>query len=570
MPIFASLYRLFAFLVRYTRHVPRAHLMGAGVVAAAVVSGIANTALIAMVNRVINAESPGTSLLLAFLGICVVFPVTRYVGDALLISLTEAATLHLRATLCSRILAVPLRTLETAGTARLHAVLVNDLPNVAGAMQLIPLLALNITIVLGCLVFMGLLSWVMLLGVLVFLVAGMVAYQLPLLRAHKHFQELRTLGDDLFHHIRALTHGTKELKLHQGRRRDFLERELHSTALKVRHHNAAGQRAFSSAVSWGQVLIFLLIAAVAFALPVFMEVPKPVLTGFTFAILYMVGPVQLILNSGAQLSRAITSLDRVEQVGVELESSTAAEVPLLPAPRADGWRSLALDGVTHTYYSERDGSSFTLGPIDLAFRPGEIVFLTGGNGSGKTTLAKLITGLYVPEGGRVLLDGEPVTPERQEAYYALFSTVFSDYFLFESLLGLGRDSLDDDAAHYLRELQLDHKVAVENGRLSTTDLSQGQRKRLALLTAYLEDRPIYLFDEWAADQDPHFKQVFYHELLPALKARGKTVLVVSHDDRYYHTADRVVKLDSGRIVHDSGSGRRLAVDLHLAPAEPAT
>jgi putative ATP-binding cassette transporter len=569
MSIFSSLYRLFAFLVRYTRHVPRAHLMGAGVVVAAVVSGIANTALVAMVNRVINAESPGTSLLLAFLAICVVFPVTRYVGDALLIDLTESATLHLRTTLCDRILAVPLRTLETVGPSRLHNVLVNDLPNVAGATQLIPLLALNVTIVLGCLVYMGILSWVMLLGVLVFLVAGVVAYQVPLLRAHKHFQELRTLGDDLFFHFRALTQGTKELKLHQGRRRDFLDRELRGTALQVREHNAAGQRAFSSAVSWGQVLIFLLIAVVAFALPALTAVEKPVLTGYTFAILYMVGPVQLILNAGAQLSRAITSLDRVEQAGLELEAAAGPETRLLPAPRAEGWRSLELDGVTHTYHSERDGSAFTLGPIDLAFRPGEIVFITGGNGSGKTTLAKLITGLYVPEGGRVLLDGQPVTPERQEEFHALFSTVFSDYYLFQSLLGLGRDSLDDDAAHYLRELQLDHKVTVTDGRLSTTDLSQGQRKRLALLTAYLEDRPIYLFDEWAADQDPHFKQVFYHELLPALRARGKTVLVVSHDDRYYHTADRVVKLESGRVVHDSGAERRLALDLRLAAVESA-
>jgi putative ATP-binding cassette transporter len=91
---------------------------------------------------------------------------------------------------------------------------------------------------------------------------------------------------------------------------------------------------------------------------------------------------------------------------------------------------------------------------------------------------------------------------------------------------------------------------VRDGVLSTVDLSQGQRKRLALMTAYLEDRPIYLFDEWAADQDPVFKEVFYLALLPELKARGKTVIVISHDDHYFHVADRILKLDYGKIESD--------------------
>ncbi|HEU0054091.1 MAG TPA: ABC transporter transmembrane domain-containing protein, partial [Longimicrobium sp.] len=303
MPVFGSLYRLLAFLARHTRHIPRARWMAAGVVVAAVLSGIANTVLIAMVNGVINARSPGTDTLLVFLGVCVVFPVTRYLGDRLLIDLTETATLHLRTTLCSRILAVPLRTLEELGAARLNAVLMTDLPTVSAAMPLIPLLALNLTIVLGSLAFMGWLSWKLLLGVLVFLVAGVTAYQLPLVRAQHHVVQLRDRGDELFRHFRALTEGIKELKLHEPRRRAFLDTELRTTASRVQHHTVAAQRAFSYAVSWGQVLIFLLIAVVAFALPLVTPVPRPVLTGFTFAILYMVGPVQAILNSMPQLSR---------------------------------------------------------------------------------------------------------------------------------------------------------------------------------------------------------------------------------------------------------------------------
>ena len=551
MPLFGSIYKLLMFLVRYTRHIRGAHLMGAGVVVAAVGSCVANTLLVAMVNRVINAERPGLTLLLTFLGICVAFPLLRYVGDVLLARLTSMATTHLRMTLAGRILAVPLRRLEELGPAKVNVTLLDDLPTVIGSMTLIPQLTLNITVVLGCLVYMGYLSWQMLLGVLVFLGIGMVAYQLPLGRAQVHVRALRERADDLFRHLRALTEAVKELKLHRGRREAFLHEQLKVTAVEVQGHSVAAQRAFSSAVSFGQVLIFLLIAAVVFALPGFTTVERPVLTGYTFAILYMVGPVQAVLNSMATLTRATTAMDRVERMGLQLADAAAAPEPALPAATdvPAGWRSLELDGVTHTYHTERDGS-FTLGPLDLSFRPGEIVFVTGGNGSGKTTLAKLLTGLYTPEAGEVRLDGAPVDDVNRERYYALFTVIFSDYYLFDTLLGLGRGELDGDALHYLRELQIDHKVSVEGGKLSTTDLSAGQRKRLALLTAYLEDRPIYLFDEWAADQDPHFKNVFYRELLPAMRARGKTVFVISHDDRFYDVADRLIKLDSGRIVSD--------------------
>jgi putative ATP-binding cassette transporter len=204
-------------------------------------------------------------------------------------------------------------------------------------------------------------------------------------------------------------------------------------------------------------------------------------------------------------------------------------------------------GVTHTYHREGEPGGFILGPIDLTLEPGELLFITGGNGSGKTTLAKLLLSLYIPKEGEIYLDGKVLTDETREQYRQLFSVVFSDFYLFESLFGLDSIYLDANARKYLAQLQLDHKVKVEDGVLSTIDLSQGQRKRLALLTAYLEDRPIYLFDEWAADQDPLFKEIFYYQLLPELKARGKALIVISHDDRYYQVADRVIKLESGKL-----------------------
>jgi putative ATP-binding cassette transporter len=196
---------------------------------------------------------------------------------------------------------------------------------------------------------------------------------------------------------------------------------------------------------------------------------------------------------------------------------------------------------------ERGGPGFRLGPLDLVFEPGQITFIVGGNGSGKSTLAKLATGLYLPETGFVTLNGEKIENDNIEWFRQNCSAIFTDFCLFEDYLGFTRPGIDDEVRRYLEELQLAHKVTVQDGRLSTIALSQGQRKRLALLTALLDDRPIYVFDEWAADQEPRFRDVFYNEILTGLKQRGKTVIVITHDDRYFHCADQIVKLDFGQI-----------------------
>jgi putative ATP-binding cassette transporter len=262
------------------------------------------------------------------------------------------------------------------------------------------------------------------------------------------------------------------------------------------------------------------------------------------------------------LSRAGVSLNRVEELGLTLDSfGSDSEVSSKTNVHSYCDR-LDLLQVTHCYQDEGHKDKFVLGPIDMTFAPGELIFLVGGNGSGKTTLAKLLAGLYIPESGEVQLNGQPITDDNRERYRQLFSVVFSDFHLFDSLLGLEGSHIDERARDCLIQLELDDKLEINDGVLSTTNLSQGQRKRLALLTAYMEDRPIYIFDEWAADQDPMFKRVFYYHLLPDLKARGKMVFVISHDDQYYHVADRIVKLEYGKIEYD-----RTSLDLLHATAE---
>ncbi|MCP5100204.1 MAG: cyclic peptide export ABC transporter, partial [Chloroflexi bacterium] len=303
--------------------------------------------------------------------------------------------------------------------------------------------------------------------------------------------------------------------------------------------------------TWSQALYFVFILGL-FTLAAIRNVNLDVLTGFALVALYMKTYVSRLLNALPSWSQAGIILKEIESLGFSLESTNDNDkVNLQPRQTVNTNPCLELRGVTHTYTRDLDDSHFTLGPINLRFNAGELTFLIGANGSGKTTLIKLLTSLYTPEKGQIYFNGTLITSEIYEAYRQNFSLVFSDSYLFEQLLGIEESNLDTKAYQYLVKLQLEHKINIKNGNFSTTNLSTGQRKRLALLTAYLEDRPIYIFDEWAASQDPMFREIFYRQLLPELKAKGKLIIIISHDDHYYDAADRIIKLDYGQVESDT-------------------
>jgi putative ATP-binding cassette transporter len=269
-----------------------------------------------------------------------------------------------------------------------------------------------------------------------------------------------------------------------------------------------------------------------------------VLATFVVILIFLTRPLNELVQAIPMIRKASVSLSKIEQLDGQL---TVVEPPVSRVGNTFSSAAplvLELRDVCHQYSSEKQ-DKFMLGPVSLRIEQGEIVFIIGGNGSGKTTLAMLLLGLYEAESGEILLNGKLVTPERVSDYRHHFSAVFADFHLFEQLLG--SEAVDDQAQDYLNRLDISHKVKVEDGKFSTLNLSTGQRKRLALVCSYLEDRPIYLFDEWAADQDPVFKRIFYTELLPELKARGKTVIAITHDDSYFSYADRIVKIEDGHL-----------------------
>ncbi|HHR0010466.1 TPA: multidrug ABC transporter permease/ATP-binding protein [Escherichia coli] len=227
-----------------------------------------------------------------------------------------------------------------------------------------------------------------------------------------------------------------------------------------------------------------------------------------------------------------------------------------PRPQAfPNWQTLELRNVTFSYQD----NAFSVGPINLTIKRGELLFLIGGNGSGKSTLAMLLTGLYQPQSGEILLDGKPVSGEQPEDYRKLFSAVFTDVWLFDQLLGPeGKPANPQLVEKWLAQLKMAHKLELSNGRIVNLKLSKGQKKRVALLLALAEERDIILLDEWAADQDPHFRREFYQVLLPLIQEMGKTIFAISHDDHYFIHADRLLEMRNGQLSELTGEERDAA------------
>jgi putative ATP-binding cassette transporter len=535
----SEVWKLISFLLRISQGIPRARLKILAAIASGLLCGVIYPGLIALITASLSHPFD-RRLLWGFAALCVLGPTTRLVAQLLFDSVGTRAILDLRQQLCSEILEAPLPKLEELGAHRLLASLSDDVTAITTALTQLPMLSMQISVIVTAFGYMLWLSPSLFLVVLGVMSLTIASYYLPVFRTGRYFNRLRVETDEMFAHFRDLIYGSKELKLHGRRREAFVANDLIPTGEAMRRSLFVGNLVYTVANTWGNLAFFSLLGVLIFGVRA--RTPDwTALTGYTLALLYLKVPFEVLLLSLPTLKRATVAAAAIESLGLRLP---------LPAPAGTGisrknpaWHSLELVDVRYSYHREGGLDAFTVGPVRLTLKPGEIVFLTGGNGSGKTSLAKILTGLYPPESGEVRLDGIPVTDETRDDYRQMFAAVFSDFFLFDRLVG---GEGEGATAGLLAQLHLDGKVRIENGAFSTTDLSQGQRKRLALIAAIREDRPIYLFDEWAADQDPQLKAIFYRKILPELKAQGKTVVVISHDDRYYEIADRLVKLSDGR------------------------
>ena len=513
-----------------------------------IIGGLSVTALLATVNRGLHsADGMGTGVVLAFAGLCLLALLSSIGADIGTNFVGQKVIAKLRKDLGAKVLAAPIEQIERYRTHRLIPVLTHDVDTISDFAFAFAPLAISTTVILGCLGYLAVLSWPIFLMTLLAIGIGSAVQYVAQSKGIKGFYAARDAEDNLQKHYSAIAEGAKELRIHRPRRHAMHTRNIQGTADKICDTHIRSINIFVIAKSLGSMLFFVVIG-LALTLQQFWPSSDPaVMSGFVLVLLYMKGPLENLIGNLPIISRAQIAFRRI----ADLSERFSSPEPHLLLDDADKtvpvMKHLELRNVQYAFPTVEGSEPFKLGPVNVSIEPGEILFIVGENGCGKTTLIKLLLGLYTPQQGEIRLNGLPVDALGLDDYRQMFTTIFADYFLFDDLVQNDK-ALPDDATQYLERLEIAHKVSVRDGAFTTTDLSTGQRKRLALVNAWLDERPVLVFDEWAADQDPTFRRIFYTELLPDLKRLGKTIIVISHDDRYFDVADQLVRMQAGRVI----------------------
>lgn len=395
------------------------------------------------------------------------------------------------------------------------------------------------------------------------LVAGVMAVGgLFLLGVHRgmagHFGLVAAAESRVGRALTDLLDGFTELKVRAGARRELTGEVIAGRLDDLRRARMDLEALNVKGMSFFSFFLFLPCGALLFILPAFAHMPMPELFKLFAAAMFSISPMMGFIRFYPIISKCEASLRAMDDFERGLEDMAEAQADDAPqrGPAGglpDGFRRIQVRDLAFHYSTEGGAPAFGIRVQDFHLERGELVIMCGGNGSGKTTFMKTLAGLYEPQAGTLSVDGVNVAELGLENYRSLFSVIFADFHLFERFYG-GRPPDSARARALLRDLRLEHKVDYADGAFSTRDLSSGQKKRLALAAALLDERPVLLLDEVAADFDPEFRVHFYREFLPRLKAEGRTVMAISHDDRFFDVGDRVVRMREGAIVDNGEAG----------------
>lgn len=533
------------------------------IVGLTMLSGVANGAVLALINAGATAaanDELSFRLLLLFLIAITVYVLTKKISLNRSMATVEGMVKNLRVRVCDKIRKAELPFIETLGKGQLYTTVSQDANLISQSAFVIIHAAQGGIMVIFALLYVAWLS-----PLAFFILLGAVGTALVFYSRHRKalltdLAEQAVKDAEFLDSLGHMIDGFKEAKLNR-RKNDSLFATFANVANATEQLKVNVGVKVATDVMFSQVFFSLLIGVIVFLLPRYVPTFSVVVLQMTAAVLFIVAPLEMIVSAMPMLARANVAIDNLYNLERRLDEHLEYYQEGNGLPPASFKESISLKGASYTYHDQDNVPLFSVGPVNLQVKRGEILFITGGNGSGKSTLLKVLTGLYPLQSGAISLDRQIVERPAVPAYRELFSAIFSDFHLFDRFYGL--ENVDEkEVVGWIEKMGLEGKTGFSNGRFTNLNLSTGQKKRLALIIALLEDREVYVFDEWAADQDVHFRQHFYNVILQDLKSRGKTVVAVTHDDRYWDVADRRLEMDSGEIVtrarRAASKGRRAA------------
>lgn len=460
------------------------------------------------------------------------------------IRLVVNASRDIHSRLVDKVLDSSYEKVESIGLPKVNATLSKDVDTAIKFFQVLPQMVANVSIIVCAIAYMAYLSLTALMYVFALIAFAGLSFTVIILLSRKYLQNIRECADTLMEHYEAIVKGKKELSLDSKRQR-YVRTDIRGTLDQLRKNNRGALTLFGMLEHWGQFILFAILGVILYYLGMTLGLEKTVVVGYILTLLFILEPIEQVTQASTDLMEAKVAFKKIESL--ELSDDMVDETQEVAALGSN--LNLKLSNITYQYAAQVESEKgFKIGPIDCEFKAGEATFIIGGNGSGKSTLFKMLAGLYNPTEGSIAYGDIPVDDNNMPSYRECVSLIAADFWVFKHIMV--NESAED--AQLLQQLvsllKLDKAVEIIEGKWSKTTLSQGQRKRLALIQSYIEHKPIVLLDEWAADQDPVFKKVFYEEIVPSLKAQGKVVIIVSHDDNYYHTADRLMELRDGQLI----------------------
>jgi putative ATP-binding cassette transporter len=522
------------------------------ILAMAMLSGVASSLILAIINQAAEYVDLGieveTYFFFMYLTALMIFiKAGRYSYSQAIIAI-EAVIAKVRIRIADKIRRSELRFIEDKGDEKIYSHLTQDTTFISQSAFVLVGAAQSSIILIFCffyLAWLSLFGFLLIIFLLVFVLMIYFFYHQSIsekLRATRKketaffeslnhvlagFKEIKInqkKNDDLFKHIKTIFHETKQLKISLGHK-------------------------FVIEIIFSQISTYFTLGIIVFILPLLSSIHAEEIIKISITLLFIAGPIDTIVSAMPMLARANIAVENIQQLEAELDAINEQTVfaNQVSEKQFFDFKTIQLNEVQFQYQDKQDNPLFHVGPLNITIEKGEILFIVGGNGSGKSTVLKLLTGLYYPYTGTINVDEKVIEQNNYQAYRELFAIIFTDFHLFDKLYGL--PIVDEKQLNaLLHAMDLEKKTQYLDGKFTNTDLSTGQKKRLAFISAVLENKPIYILDELAADQDPHFRKYFYEEVLPDLKKQGKTIIAVTHDDKYFDLADRVLKMDYGKIT----------------------
>jgi putative pyoverdin transport system ATP-binding/permease protein len=520
----------------------------------AVIAGLSNAMVLAVINAAASPSAQNTKARLAimFVTVLIAYSISQRYLMFEASKEIERIIHRVRSRLTAAVRDSELAEIEHIGRTRIYNAISKEIQALAqNTNTLVAVSQMSLLVVFATLYLLALSPIAFVIAV-VFMSTAVTIYLGRLQIVNRAIQSSLGAEFDLHELLEGILDGFKEVKLNAARSQQISD-DLLEASLKAAESRVTAQSELTRNYVFTQNVFFLLLATMVFVVPLLSDIASETIVKLTTAILFVTSAIAGVVSSVPVFINANASagnvMDLERAIGVPRRLlSESARVPVL----APAFAEIAIRDVSFAY-GDSDSPGFRVGPFNVTFKAGETVFISGGNGSGKSTFMRLFTSLYWPQAGYIEVDGQPVTHETVEVYRSLFAAVFSEYHLFKRLYGVAPEALAE-VPELLALFEIEDKTALVDDAFTTVNMSAGQRKRVALIVALLERRPICVLDEWAADQDPLFRRKFYEDLLPMFKARGITIIAVTHDDRYFHIADRRLHLEEGRIVRDLPKG----------------